>query len=109
MNKDTITWRDYYGNEALLKNLKHQHLCNVYYFTKFFHGDTYADFHLIILEILEDRNLALLPWKPLPIPREIEQIRAMGCLTDTGKIEIEHHNRMTSNTRNTIGWEFISN
>ena len=87
INKE-ITWTNFFGNCRTLKELDDQHLSNIMWFNEFFHAvNRYnSRTHFEMGLELARRGIERLPWKPLPIPREIETLKRMLAIHGSGDI-----------------------
>jgi hypothetical protein len=94
---DEKVWTNALGIKTKLSEMSQEHLSNIIWFNQIFHNDRRSTQHAIIIAELESRyGGILLPWKPLPIPNEIDWIRELGLITSDGNI---------LGNRNTPGYE----
>ena len=95
-----LVWTNYYGVSKTTSELDDQHLCNILWY-----GEVFLDFnrynshpHFFLgLEWhkrcekkagkkLSDGEIERLPWKPLPIPTEITELKKLRLIHVSGKI-----------------------
>ena len=94
-----LEWTNYYGVTKKTSELDDQHLCNMMWYAEVFLGWTRETYPLFVLRLewhgrcqdkagrqLNDGEIERLPWKPLPIPREIEELKRLGMVKDNGDI-----------------------
>jgi len=87
-NIKQIVWTNFFGEKSPVGKLSDQHLSNILWFNEFFYGDNrYNSVNHFQLGLeLADRNIKRLPWKPLPIPGEVEILINMGVVHLNGSI-----------------------
>lgn len=83
-----LTWTTYHGETKRFSQIDHQHLSNILWFREILTGA-----NLCNCEVQRALNSELkkfggnrLPWKPLPIPQEIEWIRGAAYINQKGEI-----------------------
>lgn len=70
-------WTTFDNRQITINKLEDQHLCNCYWFSKIFYGGCN-------IEILNEVKLRFgdtpLPFKPLPVPKEIEALKRLRLI-----------------------------
>lgn len=76
-------WTAYNGKRKNFKKIGHQHLSNILWFMEVFNGLTWRNCHTMrqLQDEISDRYQGVKkPWKPLPIPQEVECLYKMGLI-----------------------------
>ena len=73
-------WTNYYGKKSPISKLDDQHLSNIYWYNLVFFGNDFISRHIISEIVDRFSELKPLPWKPLPIPREIQNLKKLGLI-----------------------------
>ncbi len=98
-----IVWTNFYGVSKTTSELDDQHLCNMLWYAEVFLVRTRynSNPHFILRlewhqrcndkagKALSDGEIERLPWKPLPIPTEIEELRRLKMIDEEGNIIFE--------------------
>lgn len=82
-------WKNALGRRRSIKKIGHQHLSNIFWFKTVFNGSTRQNDH--VMGYIEDEintrfNGKRLPWKPLPIPNEINWLYKMDLINENKDI-----------------------
>ncbi len=87
--KQDANWTTFDGRKIKFEELDHQHLSNILWFNEVFRGinryNSTLQFELG-MELQRRFNGNRLPWKPLPIPNEINQLHRKGLIDKEGNI-----------------------
>jgi hypothetical protein len=119
MEVKEITWKNYYGEAKKLSNIDDQHLCNILWYGEVFFGfNRYNnDVHFLMRlewhrrceekvgKPLNDGEVKRLPWKPLPIPYEIAELKKRGMIHVSGKIIKD--NEVIGSITHVEGWKEV--
>ena len=84
-----LVFTNYFGVSKHIREMDTQHIANVLWFSEVFNGcdrDYYPFFCLGVELAGRTESDVRLPWKPLPIPKEIESLVRMGLVMDNGDI-----------------------
>lgn len=87
--EEELIWTTFDGRKIKLSEIEHQHLSNILWFNEVFNlRNRYNNqVHFELGLELERRFKGVrLPWKPLPIPDEIDLLKKMGLIRDNGDI-----------------------
>lgn len=79
MNTKRPMWKNFYGEKKKVRDLDDQHLSNIYWFSKVFYGDVWSEITKEVIRRFGSTDNVLL-WRPLPIPREIKELRKRGYI-----------------------------
>lgn len=76
------------ANPQELSELTDQHLSNILWFNEIINGWTRYNSKVQLLLVFElaKREIKRLPWKPLPVLTEIQELKKMGMIHLSGKI-----------------------
>lgn len=76
-------WTSALGKRKRFDKIGHQHLSNILWFKEVFNKATYSNdgaYRELLKELDYRFGGVRKPWKPLPIPTEIETLRSMGLI-----------------------------
>jgi hypothetical protein len=76
-------WTTALGKRRKFDKIGHQHLSNILWFKEVFNKATYSNdgaYRELLKELDYRFGGVRKPWKPLPIPTEIETLKAMGLI-----------------------------
>lgn len=76
-------WTSALGRRKRFDKIGHQHLSNILWFKEVFNKATYSNdgaYRELLKELDYRFGGKRKPWKPLPIPTEIETLRSMGLI-----------------------------
>jgi hypothetical protein len=76
-------WTTALGKRKRFNRIGHQHLSNILWFKEVFNGATTINdraYGELLLELRVRYNGKRKPWKPLPIPNEIDWLVQMGLI-----------------------------
>ena len=98
-------WTTALGERKRRGERDHQHLSNIIWFNRVFNGRTRTN--CAVMASMADRLTDafkgdLLPWRPLPIPREIGWLRNAGLLDTEGNIVFQGD--IIGSVRHIPGW-----
>lgn len=82
-------WMNGFGEITDIDKLDHQHLSNILWYNEIFRNWTLFNSRIQIvleLELMKRFGRIRLAWKPLPIPSEIEELKALGLINDNDDI-----------------------
>jgi hypothetical protein len=90
MLKGEITWTSAApgARSQFLSEIGDQHLSNILWFNEIFNGVSRynSKVHFFMGLELAERGVKRLPWKPLPVLREVQELKRMGMIHVSGSI-----------------------
>jgi len=110
MKYSEITWTNAFGKRRKMVNLSKQHLSNIYWYIRvFFHEYPIESKTIEMVKYILDYKFdgKILPWKPLPIPNEVANIKSGRYCTVNDKGDIIYNNEVIGTLKHISGWETI--